>query len=1111
MKHYLPLLALLASLATPGFSHAQEPPTQPERIPEKLKIVKVEVRPAAIQLQSPFDYRQLLIMGTTADGEQVDLTRVAQAEAVPAVVQLTPTRQVRAKADGEGVLTFAYAGQKVSVPVRVAGTKARYEVSYVRDVMPILAKLGCNSGTCHGAAEGKAGFRLSLRGYDPIGDHRALTDDLEGRRFNRAAPEKSLMLMKPSGAVPHVGGVLCLPGEPYYELLKLWIAEGVKLDTNAPRVRSIEVFPQGATVPLIGMKQQMTVIATYTDGSTRDVTAESFIESSNTEIATVDKHGIVTAVRRGEATMLARFEGAYAAASLIVMGDRTGFVWNNPPTNNWIDELVYRKLQQVKVLPADLCSDADFVRRVHLDLTGMLPEPETVRAFLADPRPTRVKRDELIDRLVGSPGYVEHWANKWGDLLQVNRKFLGDRGAAVLRSWIRQAIAENRPYDQFAYELLTARGSNMENPAAAYFKILRTPDTAMENTTHLFMAVRFNCNKCHDHPFERWTQDQYYQLASFFAQVTRREDPNYQGQRIGGTAVEGAQPLVEIIADSGGGEVRHERTGELVKPQFPFTHASMPKPEGSRREQLARWLTSKDNPYFAKSYVNRIWSYLLGVGLIEPVDDIRAGNPPTNPALLERLTAEFVQSGFDTQALIRTICKSRTYQHSIETNRWNEDDQVNYSHALARRLPAEVLYDAIHQATGSITRLPGLPPGARAAQLLDSNVPIPGSFLELFGKAPRESACECERSSGVDLRPVLAFVNGPVVGEALRDPNNRIAKLVATYPDDRKLVEELFLAFLSRLPTPKEIELGVKAIEGGGDDYKKQLADYEKAQADLKALEAQMPQRLASWEREVRRPITWQTLELTGTSKGGAKLEKQPDGAIRVTGPNPYPELYTLSATLKDMPITAIRLEALPDAALPAGGPGRAPNGNFVVSEFKLAVAKGQAKAKAVPISRAIASFSQDGWPVQAAIDNNPATGWAVAPHFGKAHTAVFELAQPIDGKGEFTLTIMLDQQYPGKDHNLGHFRLSVTSAKGPIQLGSNLPPAIVQILDKPAEQRTPQEQKALMDYYRPLDAELARLTRAVANRPQPGNSRLLGAQDLAWALMNTPAFLFNR
>lgn len=1111
MKRYLTLLLLVVSLTTPRSTLAQDTPKQTERVPEKLKIVKLEARPTTIELKSPFDYRQLTILGTTSDGEQVDLTRLAQAEVVPAVVKLTPNRQVRANADGDGVLTFAFAGQKVSVPVKVAGAKAHYEVSFVRDVMPILAKLGCNSGTCHGAAEGKAGFRLSLRGYDPIGDHRALTDDLEGRRFNRAAPEKSLMLMKPAGAVPHVGGVLCLPGEPYYELLKLWIAEGVKLDANAPRVRSIEVFPQGVTVPLIGMKQQMTVIATYSDGSVRDVTAESFIESSNTEVATVDKHGIVTTVRRGEATMLARFEGAYAAASMVVMGDRSGFVWNNPPTNNWIDELVYKKLQQVKVLPADLCSDADFVRRVHLDLTGLLPEPETVRAFLTDPRPTRVKRDELIDRLVGSPGYVEHWANKWGDLLQVNRKFLGDRGAAVFRAWIRQAIAENRPYNRFAYEVLTASGSNMENPAAAYFKILRTPDAAMENTTHLFMAVRFNCNKCHDHPFERWTQDQYYQLTSFFAQVTRREDPNYKGQRIGGTAVEGAQPLVEIIANGGGGDVRHERTGELVKPQFPFTHASMPKPEGSRREQLAQWLTSKDNPYFAKSYVNRIWSYLLGVGLIEPVDDIRAGNPPTNPALLDRLTEEFVKSGFDTQALIRTICKSRTYQHSIETNRWNEDDEVNYSHALARRLPAEVLYDAIHQATGSITRLPGLPPGARAAQLIDSNVPIPGSFLELFGKAPRESACECERSSSVDLRPVLAFVNGPVVGDALRDPNNRIAKLVATHQDDRKLVEELFLAFLSRLPSEKEIELGVKAIEGGASDYKKQLADYEKAVADLKALEAQLPERLAKWEREVRQPIAWQTLELTGTAKSGAKLEKQADGAIRVSGPNPFPELYTISAKLKDTPISAIRLEALPDPALPANGPGRAPNGNFVLSEFKLAVATGKDKAKAVPIGRAIATFSQDGWPVQAAIDNNPGTGWAIAPQFGKAHTAIFELAQPIAPNGEFELTITLDQQYAGLSHNLGHFRLSVTNAKGPIQLGSSLPPAIVKILDTPNQKRSPAEQKALMDYYRSLDADLARLTQATANRPQPGNSRLLGAQDLAWALMNTPAFLFNR
>src|SRR5262249_32315354 len=292
------------------------------------------------------------------------------------------------------------------------------------------------------------------------------------------------------------------------------------------------------------------------------------------------------------------------------------------------------------------------------------------------------------------------------------------------------------------------------NPPAAYYKVLRSADSAMENTTQLFLAIRFNCNKCHDHPFERWTQDQYYQLASYFAQFGLKEDPSYKGQKIGGTDVEPPKPVVEIVFDAKAGEVTQIRTGQTAKPTFPFTHKDMPKADLPRRQQLAQWITSKDNPYFAKSYVNRLWAYLLGVGLIEPIDDIRAGNPPTNPALLDRLTAEFVNSGFDVRHMMRLICRSRTYQLSITTNKWNQDDEINYSPALARRLPAEVIFDAVHRATGATPRLPGLPPGARAAQLLDSNVELPGGFLELFGKPVRESACECERSSGMMLGPV---------------------------------------------------------------------------------------------------------------------------------------------------------------------------------------------------------------------------------------------------------------------------------------------------------------------------------------------------------------------
>src|SRR5262245_52901428 len=855
--HRIALVAAATLFCASAFVRAQTS----EQLPPGAKLKSVEVRPERIDLKHAFDYRQVLVTGVLETGERVDVTRLAEFKAPAKLAKVSPRGQVRPVEDGAGNLEVSVMGKAGAIPVQIGGQKDKYAVSFVRDVMPTLSKMGCNAGTCHGSAQGKNGFQLSLRGYDPQMDHRALVDDIGGRRFNRAAPECSLMLMKPGGAVPHVGGAFTQPGDPYYELLKLWIAEGAKLDLQTPRVKSIEVYPPSTIVPLPGMKQQMTVWATYADGTKRDVSAEAFIESSNTEVATIDKQGLVTTVRRGETALLARYEGNYAAATLIIMGDRTGFAWNNAPTFNWIDELVYEKLKNVKVLSSDLCGDSDFIRRIYLDLTGLPPEPEIVRAFLNDARPQKVKRDELVDKLVGSPDFVDHWANKWADLLQVNRKFLGVQGAEAFRNYIKTAITKNTPYDQFCYQLLTGRGSNMENPAAAYFKILREPDVAMENTTHLFLAVRFNCNKCHDHPFERWTQTQYYSLASYFAQVGRSEDPKFKGQRTEGTAVRGPLPLVEIIKDTNAGDVKNLRTGQTALATFPYTHAAMPKGEGSRREQLAKWITSKDNPYFAKSYVNRVWSYLLGVGIIEPVDDIRAGNPPTNPPLLDKLTEEFIKSGFNVQHMIKLICKSRTYQHSYATNKWNADDDVNYSHALARRLPAEVLFDSIHRATGSPSRLPGLPPGTRAVQVVDSNVAAPGSFFELFGRPPRESACECERSNSILLGPVLSLLIGPVLSEALRDPNNRINKIAASVSDDGKAVEEIYLALLSRLPTKEELKIGVEALQGNEEEHSKLVAERKRREADLAAHDKRLPELQTAWEGNVVRTPVWTVLE----------------------------------------------------------------------------------------------------------------------------------------------------------------------------------------------------------------------------------------------------------
>jgi len=1114
--------ALLIACGSPAFAQPAAPPPT-ETLPAGAKVVKLDVRPASVSLTGPYTYSQLLITATLDNGETMDATRIAQIVVKPELVSVV-NGLVRPKGDGAGDIAVSLDGQSVKLPLTVADFKKEKPVSFVTDVQPVLSRLGCNAGTCHGAQAGKNGFKLSLRGYDSLVDFRALTDDLEGRRFNRAAPEKSLMLLKTSGAIPHQGGVVTLPGDPNYELLRQWISQGVKLDLDAVRVKSLEIFPKDPTVFRLGQKQQFAAIATYTDGRVRDVTAETFVESSNTEVATADKTGLMTAARRGESTMLARYEGAYAASTVVVMGDRTGFAWEPRPVNNYIDDLVDAKLQKVKVQASLLSNDADFIRRVYLDLTGLPPTAEEVRAFIENKKATKAKREELIETLVGSEAFIEHWTNKWADLLQVNSKFLGANGASGFRQWIKNAVTANTPYDKFAYELLTASGSNLDKPAASYFKILRTPDAMMENTTQLFLAVRFNCNKCHDHPFEKWTQDNYYTLAAYFAQTTLTPDPKGGGQRLGVTAIEGSgTPLVEVVGDGKGVVVEHERLkGVATPPKYPFQIKAEILPTETRREQVAKWITTPNNPYFAKSYVNRIWGYLLGVGIIEPLDDIRAGNPATNPELLQKLTDEFVASGFDTRKLIKTICQSRTYQLSIASNKWNKDDEINYSHAAARRLPAEVLFDTIHRATGSQSRLPGLPIGARAAQLVDSNVDLPGGFLELLGKPVRESACECERSGGLNLGPIMAMVNGPIVGEAVRDPNNRLNKFAASEKDDGKVVDEIYLSVLNRMPTMRERAAGIEAIEAAGGDHAKLVAEFKPKIDALQAYEKSLPDRQKAWETAQRslKPSTWTTLDVLraeskhgapATAKPGATLTINKDGSILASGKVDAIDMYTVMGHVEtDKPITAVRLEALADPSFPANGPGRAENGNFVLNEFRL-TARPLDKPDAVPTAIKLTSagqvFQQDGFPAAFAVDNNPATGWATSPRLGQDNAAMFKFDKPASGPAGVAFVAVLDHRF-GTSHMIGKFRISVTTDPNP-KLGNPLSPEQVALLETPEATRTPEQKAQLRAMYLAQDKEYARLAAEVVNAP-PADPRVLGAQDLVWALINNPAFLFN-
>jgi WD40 repeat protein len=1186
-------------------------------------VTALRIEPGEAVLAGPFATAQLVVTGALADGRAVDLTRSVRYELAPEqgaapgaveIVSIGPAGLLRPRGDGRGAIRVVYApaaaeGQNVApvtalLPVRVEGTSGPVHVDFVRDVNPVLARLGCNQGTCHGAAKGKNGFKLSLRGYDPIFDVRAFTDEHGSRRVNVASPDDSLMLLKASATVPHVGGLLTKPDDPAYQTIRRWIDEGARLDLTTPRVASIAVSPAGAVIDAPGRRQQFRVVATFTDGSTRDVTRHAFLESGNGEVATADTTGLVTAVRRGESPILVRYEGAYAAVTLTVMGDRAGFAWRQPESWGPIDDLVATKWQSMQIEPAPLSTDVDFLRRVTLDLTGLPPRVADVKAFLADRRDPRIKRAELVARLVGSEAFVEHWTNKWADLLQVNPKFLGTEGAAGLRAWIGGHVAANTPYDAFARAILTAAGSNRENPAAAYFKTLRDPLNTMENTTHLFLGVRFNCNKCHDHPFERWTQDQYYETAAFFAQVQLSKDPESKDRTIGGTAVEGAKPLWEIVKDAGDGEVTHERTGKAVAPRFPFDCSFSAKEGASRRDTFAAWLTSPDNAYFARSYVNRMWGYLFGVGIIDPIDDIRAGNPASNPALLDHLTRSFVASGFDTRRLLMEICTSRTYGLAIDSSKWNEDDSINYSHALPRRLPAETLFDSLHAVVGVPTQFPGYPAGTRAAALPDVSSKLGGGFLQTFGRPARESACECERSAGVALGPVMALVSGPAVGDLLADSKSELARLVASEQDDGRLVDEVFLRILNRPSRAEEAaamgrlmgdiavdhealmaelataeaswkverarleQLRLEAIAGARRSldearaaYEPRRIELENARADrfvkavdaVERLHAAPDAAVARLEAEAAKAPLWAVaMPERVESAVKATLETLPDGSVRVSGKDGI-ETTTLVATVWLPKLTGLRLEALTDPALPRHGPGRSPDGNFVVNEITVDVQPLAAPggSRRIAFHKGQATFSQANMGPDTAVDGdlNAGRGWAVSPRPGEDHWAVFEAKEPPAFSGPMQVTVRIEQKFAGGKHALGRFRISFTDSSSPLTLGppelaarlSSIPrerrsAAESAWLSEIAQVRDPERIKAAAELRAAADplppdpnvvaraADLAEAEKPVQDDPaivrlrsdvaastrQVADRRLTAVQDLAWALINSPAFFFN-
>ena len=679
------------------------------------------------------------------------------------------------------------------------------KVNFLRDVAPIFNKTGCTSGPCHGAAKGKNGFKLSLRGYDPQFDYEALLYDLSGRRFNRADPARSLMLSKPTQQVAHAGGLRFETTSDYYKTIFNWIAQGVPYgDAAKDSVARLEVEPKEIFMNKPGEMSTIKVTAVFADGETRDVTREANIESNMPDLASVGTNADVKGARTGEATLLVRYQGKFSTVPVTVLNPKPGFAWKQLAQNNYIDRLIDAKLERLKIQPSPAVDDAGFLRRVSLDLTGQLPDPNEVRAFLADTANSKLKRSRMIDKLIASSAFVDHWTLKWGDLLQANRKYLGEKGVYAFDEWIRESIAANKPYDKMANELLSSGGSSYESPAANFFRVTRDPKPTMEKTTQVFLGVRMVCAQCHDHPFEKWTQNQYYEMAAFYSALGLR--PGYEV---------GEEIVYNLREDY---EMKHPKDGRVMKPNFMVAASygsTGPVPaDGGRRMALAAWVTSRDNPFFAKSAANRIWSYFFGRGIIDPVDDIRASNPPSNPALLDAMTKDFVDHGFDLRQLMRTITNSRTYQASLATNEWNANDTENFSHAVPRRLSAEELADALTLATGVKPNFPEVPPDTRAQQLPDPHVGKDG-FLDLFGRPSRESSCECDRRSDLSLPQALNLVNGTTISDAVAEGNGRIAKAILGGKPDRDLLEEMYLATFSRFPTPAELDSGLKYLRSG--------------------------------------------------------------------------------------------------------------------------------------------------------------------------------------------------------------------------------------------------------------------------------------------------------
>ena len=695
---------------------------------------------------------------------------------------------------------------------------AAEEVTFGRDVMAVFSKAGCNAGTCHGNQNGKGGFRLSLRGQDPAADYESVVRDQFARRTNPLEPEKSLVLLKPTMSMAHEGGKRFAADSAEYRILHDWIAAGMPVDPpTAPRLVSVEVSPTEQYLTEPTAQAQLSVRAKFSDESQRDVSSMAVYEPSST-IVNVGHGGLVEFKGFGEVTVVVRYLHLQVPVRLAYIPSQPDFVWKAPSPANYIDEHVFAKLQQLRVNPSDLTTDTEFIRRAYLDALGILPTAEEARTFLADA--SSDKRAKLIDALLARSEFADFWAQKWSDLLRNEEKVLDSKGVRIFHEWIRSSIADSKPLDQFVRELVASRGSTYAVPPANFYRANRDAVSRAEAAAQVFLGVRLGCAKCHNHPFDRWTQDDYYSWTALFSRVDYKIVENHRRDDNDKHEFKGEQ----IVLTAAKGDVKDPRTGRVMQPRFLGADEQIDADE-ERLEPLAAWLTSPDNDLFVRSQVNRIWFHLLGRGIVDPIDDFRQTNPPINPALLDALAKDFVEHKFDLKHLVRTIMNSATYQLSAAPNETNASDELNFSHATVRRLSAEQLLDAVSHTTGSTLELSGYPTGTRAGQM--AGVPVlrrrgqdPGEgdqFLRLFGKPPRLLTCECERSTDSTLSHAFQMLSGPTIHEMLAADDNGLSRMLASGKSNAEIIDELYWSALSRAPTSKELGAATAHFDGSGD------------------------------------------------------------------------------------------------------------------------------------------------------------------------------------------------------------------------------------------------------------------------------------------------------